>query len=122
MTDKADEVKTIILNNPFMTLDFISPVYEKVFSKERLKEVNKKTNEFTDGVFVFDVKELRIMYFHECMTLMKKGRREEMTPTLLIVFTDGSELLSRKSIKEFTTDILPQYLLKINNLFPSEQS
>jgi hypothetical protein len=97
-------------------------VYEKVFSKEKLKDVNKRTNEFTDGVFVFDVKELRIMYFHECMTLMKKGRREEMTPTLLIVFTDGSELLSRKSIKEFTTDILPQYLLKINNLFPSEQS
>jgi len=96
MSDKADEEVTITLYNPFLMIDFISPVYEKVFSKERLKDVNRRTNEFTDGVFVFDVKELRIMYFHETMTLMKKGRKEEMTPTLLIVFTDGSELLSAK--------------------------
>jgi len=122
MSDKSDEVQTITLNNPFMMLDFISPVYEKVFSKERLKEVNRRTNEFTDGVFMFDVKELRIVYFHECMTLMKKGRKEEMTPTLLIVFTDGSELLSRQGISEFINTFLPEYLLKLNDIFPAEQA
>jgi hypothetical protein len=51
---------------------------------------------------------------------MKKGKREEMTPTLLIVFTDGSELLSRQSIKDFIAKTLPQYLLKLNDIFPSE--
>lgn len=123
MSDKADEVQTITLYNPFITLDFISPVYgEPEFDKELLKYVEKETTEFIDGVFVFDVKEVRIKYFHETQTLMRRGKKDVKVPTIIIVFTDETELLSIQSIEEFTTTFLPEYLLKLNDVFPAEQA
>ena len=108
------------LYNPFIMIDFISPVYEKVFSKERLKEVNKRTNEYTDDVFVFDIKEVRIKCFYETRTLIKIGKKEQLTPTVIVVFTDESELITKLSITNFMTIFLPEYLLKLNQIFPSE--
>jgi len=122
MTDKADEVQTITLYNPFLMLDFISPIYESEFDKEELKYIEKETTEFVDGIFVFDVKEVRIKYFHETQTLMRKGKKDVKVPTIIIVLTDETELLSRQTPQEFMETFLPQYLLKINDLFPSEQS
>jgi hypothetical protein len=108
------------LYNPFIMVDFISPVYEKVFSKERLKEVYKKTNEYTDDVFVFDIKEIRIKCFYETRTTIKIGRKEQLTPTVTVVFTDESELVTKLSIANFMTVFLPEYLLKLNQIFPPE--
>jgi hypothetical protein len=108
------------LYNPFIMIDFISPVYEKVFSKEKLKEVYKRTNEYTDDVFVFDIKEIRIKCFYETRTVIKIGRKEQLTPTVTVVFTDESELVTKLSIKDFMTIFLPEYLLKLNQIFPSE--
>lgn len=121
MTDKADEVEMITLYNPFLMLDFISPIYETEFDKEQLKYVEKETTEFIDGVFVFDVKEVRIKYFHEVQTLMKKGKKDVKVPTILIVFTDETELLSKQTPKEFMETFLPEYLLKLNDVFPAEK-
>jgi hypothetical protein len=118
MTDKADELETITLYNPFLMLDFISPVCEKEFDKDLLRYIDKETTEYTDGVFVFDVKEVRIKYFHEYMTLIRKGKRDEMTTTLKIVFTDNSELLCRQSMDSFIADFLPDYVIKLHECYP----
>jgi hypothetical protein len=119
MNDKENK---ITLYNPFVMLDFISPVYESEFDKEELRYVEKETTEFIDGIFVFDIKEVRIKYFHETNTLIRKGKKDVKVPTILIVLTDETELLSRQTPKEFMETFLPQYLLKINEVFPSEQS
>jgi len=117
MSEESD--KEIQIYNPFIMIDFISPVYEKVFSKERLKEVSKKTNEYTDCVFVFNIVDVRIKSFYETDTMILKGKKETKTPTVTVVFTDDSELLTRLSIKEFMTEFLPEYLVKLNQFYPA---
>jgi hypothetical protein len=132
MSDKAHEMvnekvdkkpirkpknKSITLYNPFLILDFISPVCKQEFDKDLLKYIDIETTEYTNGVFVFDVKEVRIKYFHEYMVLMNNGKKEEMTPTLKVLFTDGSELLIRQRIDDFVKYFLPEYLLKLHECY-----
>ena len=137
MTDKADEIvnekvdkkpsrkpkkKPIVLYNPFIMLDFLNPTCKQEFDRDLLKYVDIPTGEYTDSVLVFDVKEVRIKSFYETKTLIKTGKKEELTPTVTIVFSDDTEEIVRLNITDFMTIFLPEYVVKINNIFPAEQA
>ena len=137
MTDKADEMvnekvdkkpsrkpkkKPIVLYNPFIMLDFLNPTCKQEFDRDLLKYVDIPTGEYTDSVLVFDVKEVRIKSFYETKTLIKTGKKEELTPTVTVVFSEDTEEIVRLNITEFMTIFLPEYLVKINNIFPAEQA
>ena len=101
-------------NTSFIIMDCIHPIFDKEFDKDLLDYIDIPTNEYNDEVFVFDVKEVRIKCFYETRTLIKIGRKEQLTPTVMVVFTDESELITKLSIKDFMTVFLPEYLLKLN--------
>jgi hypothetical protein len=137
MSDKAHEIvnkkarkkpitkpkkKLIELYNPFIMLDFINPTCKQEFDRDLLKYVDIPTGEYTDSVLVFDVKEVRIKSFYETRTLIKIGEEEELTPTVTIVFSDDTEEVTKLSVANFMTIFLPEYLLKLNQIFPSEQA
>jgi hypothetical protein len=135
MSDKAHEMvnekvdkkpirkpknKSIVLYNPFIMLDFLNPTCKQEFDRDLLKYVDIPTGEYTDSVLVFDVKEVRIKSFYETKTLIKIGEEEELIPTVTIVFSDNTKEVTKLSIADFMTVFLPEYLLKLNQIFPSE--
>jgi len=137
MTDKADEIvnekvdkkpsrkpkkKPIVLYNPFIMLDFLNPTCKQEFDRDLLKYVDIPTGEYTDSVLVFDVKEVRIKSFYETKTLIKTGKKEELTPTVTVVFSDDTEEIVRLNMADFMTIFLPEYLMRLNDIFPAEQA
>jgi hypothetical protein len=112
----------IIPKNPFLFIDFLSPVYKQEFDKEELKYIEVPTDEYIDEVFVFDVKEVRIKYFCNHKIKIKTGKKTETIDTTLITFTDDTELLTRATIKELFEDFLTDYLLKIKTYYPEDEN
>mgnify|MGYP003424296458 FL=1 len=109
-----------LLENPFLVIDFLSPVYEQKFDTDLLKDVDVPTDEYSDKVFVFDVKELRIKYFHSVDTKIKEGKKTNVVDTTIIVFSDNTELLTRATVKELFEDFINDYLTKLNKYFKEE--
>ena len=105
-------------NTSFIIIDCISPIFDKQFDKDSLEYIDIPTNEYNDEVFIFDVKEVRIKYFYSVKTLIKKGKRETLTDTTVIVFTDDNELLSKLNTTEFIIIFFKEYLDKLRIYFP----
>ena len=110
-----------LLDNPFLMIDFLAPIYKQEFDKEELKYIDIPTDEYTDEVFVFDVKELRIKYFHNVKTKIKEGKKTNSIDTTIIVFSDDTELLTRATVKELFEDFINDYVAKLNKYFKEEE-
>jgi hypothetical protein len=109
----------ILSEIPFIAVDYINPCFDKIFDRDLLKEVDVITNEYTDEVFLFDVKEVRIKYFFSTKTMIKKGKKETETETTTIVFTDETEVLCRCKISEFMNGVFIEYLQKLSKYYPA---
>ena len=107
-------------NTSFIIMDCIHPIFDKEFDKDLLQYIDIPTNEYNDEVFVFDVKEVRIKFFYSTKTLIKKGKKETMANTTVIVFTDDNELLSKLKITEFIFIFFKDYTEKLKQYFPTE--
>jgi hypothetical protein len=108
-------------NTSFIIVDCIHPIFDKEFDKESLEYIDIPTNEYNDEVFVFDVKEVRIKFFYSTKTLIKKGKKETMENTTVIVLTDDNELLSKLEITEFIFIFFKDYSEKLKQYFPENK-
>ena len=118
MSDNS--VKETKIYSPFIMIDYIEPVTTKVFDVPLSEYIDSPTGEYKDEVFTFDIKEISIKYYCTCETLIIKNGKEKTVPTILVVFTDGTEILVKSTLEKFVKEFISEYLLKLNDIFPAE--
>lgn len=120
MSDKADDKPKIY--SPFIMIDCIEPITTKVFDVPLSEYIDSPTGEYREEVFTFDIKEISIKYYCTCETVIVKNGKEKTFPTILIAFTDGTEILVKSTLEKFVKEFIAEYLLKLNDIFPAENA
>jgi len=104
--------------SPFIIIDFYHPEYSFEFDKDTLKYEMVETGRYEKNVFVFNIYELPIKYFHSAMLYMD---REEVECTL-ITFADDSQIYCTLALENFIKEVATEYIIKTNEGYTDIQS
>ena len=103
------------MTSPFIIFDFYHPEYAFEFDRDTLKYEMVETGNYEKNIFVFNIYELPIKYFHNAILYMD---RKEVECTL-ITFADDSQIYCTLALKEFIEEVVTEYIIKLNESDPN---
>jgi hypothetical protein len=104
--------------SPFIIIDSYQPEYSFEFDKDTLRYEMAETGKYEKSVFVFNIYELPIKYFHPAILYMDM---KEIYCTL-ITFSDDSQIYCTLALQQFVEEIITEYIIKTNEGYTDIQS